>query len=183
MRNVILISVLALFVVGFSCNTLTDLQLAVQDIPVLAQEAQKIEGLVDPLSPDILLTQKISAAAVAGLQIIENALNAYQAAPSATTLQKLADAMDQVAAGLPQMLQGLTFVSANDALIVTSAVAAISTTLDILAANLPGVETSTARALRLSALGAKPAIPSPAKLRHNWNTGVCSLSPNHCPRF
>jgi|HubBroStandDraft_5_1064220.scaffolds.fasta_scaffold99350_2 hypothetical protein len=177
---------LAFTLTAWSCNTnwLTTVE---ADIPVIAQEAENILTLVDP--GDAQLAQTVGNAAVAGVKLVSDAVAAYNQNPNASTLQNVVAALNSVATDLPSTLNSVAgqFLNPTDLLIVTAAVDAIVTTLDIIASQISPTTVSTAAKLRLSKAKSKglptEKIPTAAQLKAQWNQNVCGISQAHCHPF
>jgi hypothetical protein len=180
--SLLLIPILVVMLGAWSCSvqqTQTWLQIAQSDLPVLSQEAVNILNLVNPA--DSAIAQQVSTAATVALTLITDAIAAYNVNPSATTLQAVAAAFDKAGSELSGLMQTLTFVNPTDELIVGAAVAAIVTTLDIIALQIPGSAPNAmkARFSRMSKSGTvKNSIPTPQQLKKNWNKNICSKGVN-----
>ena len=189
LTSLLLIPILVFVLGAWSCNNTpqTWLNLAQQDIPILAQEAVAIATLVAPGSPDIPLINQVSAAAVAGVTTVSDALAAYQANPNATTLQDVVAAIDKVSTDLPALLATLPFKDANTAAIITAAVDGIVVVLDIIVSQIPAQSSisaahKAARAARLKKAKAS-VIPTPAEIAAAWNLNVCHNDFTHCKKM
>ena len=171
---------------AWSCNS-TWLQIVQQDLPVLTKQATSIAQLVDPSGSDAKLATTVGSDAVSLIGLVSDAYAAYNQSPTADTLQKLRVALDTVGTKLPETLQSVAgqFSNPTDLLIVTAAVDAIVTTVDIIANQIPGATKSAARAAHLHKMKAAgrdvKKIPTADDLRKQWNSQVCSLAPGRCP--
>jgi hypothetical protein len=156
-------------------------------LPTLEAQAVNILQIADP--GDVALATKVGNGVSAALKLVTDAIVAYQANPTAGTLQNLSAAMDKAAADCPALLNGIQFSNPDVGLAIQAAVTAISVTLDVLAAQLPGTTPTPAAKARLRAAAKGQSLKgkslTPEALRLNWNATVCDAHPAvaHCPRM
>jgi hypothetical protein len=156
-------------------------------LPTLEAQAVNILQIADP--GDVALATQVGNGVSAALKLVTDAIIAYQANPTATTLQSLSAAMDKAATDCPALLNGIQFSNPDVGLAIQAAVTAISVTLDVLAAQLPGSTPTPAAKARLRAAAQGKSLKgkslTPEALRLNWNAAVCDAHPAvaHCPRM
>jgi hypothetical protein len=156
-------------------------------LPTLEAQAVNILQIADPA--DVALATQVGAGVTAGLKLVSDAVAAYQADPTATKLKALSAALDKVAADLPAILNGIQFANPEVGLAIQAAVTAISVSLDVLAAQLPGSTPTPAAKARMGVAAKGKSLKgkslTPETLRANWNAQVCDAHPAvaHCPRM
>ncbi len=151
------------------------IQVALNDLPVLLQMALNIASLVgtiqsgqSPSAAEIAAINNISAAAKTDLTLIQSLYNDYKANPSATTLQKIQDAISAADQELPGLLQAAHIMNAVLAARISAAVSLILTTIDSFAALIPAPIPGPVAASRR--LAAKPL--NAKQLKQAWLAAV-----------
>jgi hypothetical protein len=103
--------VLAIAIAATGCSAQW-INIALQDLPVLTQMALNIATLVSALASgqqastaDIAVIQNISAQASRDLNLLQTLYGEYKANPSASTLQKIQNAIADLNQNLPTLLQ------------------------------------------------------------------------------
>lgn len=153
------------------------------DIPLLNTEAVAIIQLVSP--GDVALAQRVSSSVLPILKTVKDAADAYQAANTASNLQKLVSALDAAGQDIPAVLNGLQFGDANTLPILEAALAGIVIVLDAVASQLPQTRSvgSAARQTRMASRNvpkAKQKVPSPSEVKAYWTSSVCPKA-RACP--
>jgi hypothetical protein len=187
-------AVMAMTLTAFSCNTLTIqawLSKANAILPALETQAQDVIQIADP--SDVALATHVSQGVSAALTLVTNAITAYSANPSASTLQNLSAALAAAGAALPAVLSNVTFANPDVGLAIEAAVTAISVSLDILAEELPVSSTPAVKSARRNRLIMAQSVHGQtltkgeltvSALNANWNHAVCDQHPiAHCPRL
>lgn len=154
------------------------IKVALADLPVLAQMALNIGGLVTTLesgkplsSSDAAAIQSVSNQAARDLQLLQTLYNEYQTAPSASTIQKIQNAISELDQNLPALLQATHVSDSVLSARVTAAVNLIVTTVNSFAALIPQpTGPATAKAIPHKTA----TVPHPADLKRQWNEQVCS---------
>jgi hypothetical protein len=152
---------------------------ALQDLPVLTQMALNIATLVSTLAAgqqasaaDTAVIQNISAQASRDLNLLQTLYNEYKATPSATTLQKLQNAISDLNQNLPTMLQSAHISNATLSARIAAAVNLILTTVNSFAALMPQAAPATARK------GLSSPLFHAKDLKKQWNQQVCAPTGN-----
>jgi hypothetical protein len=177
-RLVTLLS-LTLLVTGCSAQWI---KVALADLPVLVQMALNIGSLVTTLQSDSQLSsaeaaaiQNISSQASRDLNLLQTLYNQYKASPSATTIQKIQNAIADINHNLPALLQAAHITDPVLAARVTAAVNLILTTVNSFAALIP----QSAGPLTAEKVTRKSTtVPRPMDLKKQWNQQVCGPSAN-----
>jgi hypothetical protein len=152
---------------------------ALQDLPVLMQMALNIATLVSTLAAgqqastaDTAVIQNISAQASRDLNLLQTLYSEYKASPSATTLQKIQNAISDLNQNLPVMLQSAHISNATLSARIAAAVNLILTTVNSFAALMPQSSAATSRKV--------PSAPllDAKDLKKQWNQQVCAPTGN-----
>jgi hypothetical protein len=154
------------------------IKVALADLPVLAQMALNIGGLVTTLqsgkplsSSDAAAIKSLSNKAAKDLQLLQTLYNEYQTTGSASTIQKIQNAIAEIDQNLPALLQATHVSDPVLSARVTAAVNLIVATVNSFAALIPQrAGTATAKAITHETA----AVPHPAELKKQWNEQVCS---------
>jgi hypothetical protein len=170
--------VLAIAIAATGCSAQW-INIALQDLPVLTQMALNIATLVSALASgqqastaDIAVIQNISAQASRDLNLLQTLYSEYKANPSATTLQKIQNAIADLNQNLPTLLQSAHVSNPTLSARITAAVNLILTTVNSFAALMPQSSPVTSRtAPTHSLLHAND-------LKKQWNQQVCSPTGN-----
>lgn len=175
--------VMVLTLSAWSCppkSASTWLNLANKLLPVAEQQAQAIIAIADPA--DAALAAQVSKGVSATLKAVTDAITAYTANPTASTLQNVAAAFDKASADLPAVLSNIQFSNVNVGLAIEAAVTAVSVGLDLIAAELP---VATKAKTKMKAGLAPHVAATPEALRAAWNANVCDANPSvkTCPRM
>jgi hypothetical protein len=122
---------------------------ALADLPVLTQMALNIAALVATLQTGKHLSpakglaiQKISAEAGKDLTLLQSLYNQYRANPSADTLQKIENLIQDTTQSLPELLQAAHISDSTLSVRITAAVNLILTTLNSFASLIPQASSS-----------------------------------------
>jgi hypothetical protein len=152
---------------------------ALQDLPVLTQMALNIATLVSTLAAgqqastaDAAVIQNISAQASRDMNLLQTLYSEYKASPSATTLQKIQNAISDLNQNLPVILQSAHISNATLSARIAAAVNLILTTVNSFAALMPQASAATSRKV--------PAAPllDAKNLKKQWNQQVCAPTGN-----
>ncbi len=143
--------VLAIAIAATGCSAQW-INIALQDLPVLTQMALNIATLVSALASgqqastaDIAVIQNISAQASRDLNLLQTLYSEYKANPSATTLQKIQNAIADLNQNLPTLLQSAHVSNPTLSARITAAVNLILTTVNSFAALMPQSSPVTSR--------------------------------------
>jgi hypothetical protein len=166
----ILALVLAVAMCGVGC---TDnwIKIAIADLPVLTQMALNIATLVTTLNgqsisaQDAQVVQNISAQASRDLSLLDTLYNQYKANPSAGTLAGIQNAITDLNASLPAILNAAHIANPTLSARIVAAVNLILTTVNSFAALLPSTGPKTAQAVTVK-------LPTPKDLKRAWNAQV-----------
>jgi len=166
--------VLAIAIAATGCSAQW-INIALQDLPVLTQMALNIATLVSALASgqqastaDIAVIQNISAQASRDLNLLQTLYGEYKANPSATTLQKIQNAIADLNQNLPTLLQSAHVSNPTLSARITAAVNLILTTVNSFAALMPQSSAVTARKTRTHSL------LHANDLKKQWNQQVCA---------
>jgi hypothetical protein len=166
--------VLAIAIAATGCSAQW-INIALQDLPVLTQMALNIATLVSALASgqqastaDIAVIQNISAQASRDLNLLQTLYGEYKANPSATTLQKIQNAIADLNQNLPTLLQSAHISNPTLSARITAAVNLILTTVNSFAALMPQSSAATARK------GPTHSLLHANDLKKQWNQQVCS---------
>jgi hypothetical protein len=170
--------VLAIAIAATGCSAQW-INIALQDLPVLTQMALNIATLVSALASgqqastaDIAVIQNISAQASRDLNLLQTLYSEYKANPSASTLQKIQNAIADLNQNLPTLLQSAHVSNPTLSARITAAVNLILTTVNSFAALMPQSSAATSRkAPTHSLLHAND-------LKKQWNQQVCAPTGN-----
>jgi hypothetical protein len=128
--------------------------------------------LLQVSTADIAVIQNISAQASRDLNLLQTLYSEYKANPSATTLQKIQNAIADLNQNLPTLLQSAHVSNPTLSARITAAVNLILTTVNSFAALMPQSSPVTSRtAPTHSLLHAND-------LKKQWNQQVCSPTGN-----
>ena len=173
----ILALALAIAIAATGCSAQW-INVALQDLPVLTQMALNIATLVSALAgqqastADVAVIQNISAQASRDLNLLQTLYAEYKASPSATTLQKIQNAISDLNQNLPTMLQSAHISNATLSARIAAAVNLILTTVNSFAALMPHPSAASSR-------GPTPAALLDARdLKKQWNQQVCAPTGN-----
>ena len=176
--KVFLALVLAIAIAATGCSAQW-INIALQDLPVLTQMALNIATLVSALASgqqastaDIAVIQNISAQSSRDLNLLQTLYSEYKANPSATTVQKIQNAIAELNQNLPTLLQSAHISNPTLSARITAAVNLILTTVNSFAALMPQSSAATARKTRTHSL------LHANDLKKQWNQQVCSPSGN-----
>ena len=172
--KIFLALVLAIAIAATGCSAQW-INIALQDLPVLTQMALNIATLVSALASgqqastaDIAVIQNISAQASRDLNLLQTLYGEYKAHPSATTLQKIQNAIADLNQNLPTLLQSAHISNPTLSARITAAVNLILTTVNSFAALMPQSSAAPSRkAPTHSLLHAND-------LKKQWNQQVCA---------
>ena len=116
--------------------------------------------------------QNISTQASKDLNLLQALYNQYKTAPSASTLQKIQNAIADMDQNLPALLQASHVADPVVAARITAGVNLILSTVDSFAALLPQVSAP----MRAQVAHGKTSIPHAQDLKKQWNQQVCAPS-------
>src|SRR6266567_8534276 len=109
--RIVLAFVLAIMIAATGCSAQC-INLALQDLPVLAQMALNVAMLASTLasgtqasSADVAVIQNISAQTSRDLNLLQTLYSEYKANPSSATLQKIQNVISDLNQNLPAVLQ------------------------------------------------------------------------------
>ena len=179
----ILALVLAITIAATGCSAQW-ISIALQDLPVLTQMALNIATIVSTLASgqqastaDVAVIENISAQASRDLNLLQTLYNEYKASPSATTLQKIQNAIADLNQNLPTLLQSAHISNATLSARITAAVNLILTTVNSFAALMPqsSAPQSSSRTLRKAT--SAPLLRA-KDLKKQWNHQVCAPTGN-----
>jgi hypothetical protein len=166
--------VLAIAIAATGCSAQW-INIALQDLPVLTQMALNIATLVSALASgqqastaDIAVIQNISAQASRDLNLLQTLYGEYKTNPSATTLQKIQNAIADLNQNLPTLLQSAHISNPMLSARITAAVNLILTTVNSFAALMPQSSAATSRKASLA-----PLLHA-KDLKKQWNQQVCA---------
>jgi hypothetical protein len=169
--------VLAITIATTGCSAQW-INIALQDLPVLTQMALNIATLVSALasgqqanSGDVAVVQNISAQASRDLNLLQSLYAEYKADPSATTLQKIQNAISDLNQNLPALLESAHLSNSSLAARITAAVNLILTTVNNFAALMPQSSPTTSQRLLI-------APPNAKQLKQQWNRQICATTGN-----
>ncbi len=169
--------VLAITIATTGCSAQW-INIALQDLPVLTQMALNIATLVSALasgqqanSGDVAVVQNISAQASRDLNLLQSLYAEYKADPSATTLQKIQNAISDLNQNLPALLESAHLSNSSLAARITAAVNLILTTVNNFAALMPQSSPTTSQRLLI-------APPNAKQLKQQWNQQICATTGN-----
>lgn len=152
------------------------ISVALADLPVLIQMALNIGTLVTTLqsgqqlsSADATAIQNIAAEASKDLNLLRTLYDAYQASPSADTLQKIQSAISDINQNLPALLQAAHVSDPVLATRVTAAVNLILSTVNSFAALIP----QNSASVSVQMTQRKVSVPHAKDLKKQWNQQVC----------
>ena len=172
--KIVLVVLLSAAMLATGCNA-DWISVALEDLPVLTQMALNIGTLVTTLqsgqqlsSSEAAAIQNISAQASHDLTLLQSLYNEYKQAPSATTVQKIQDAIASINQNLPALLQAAHISNAVLSAKVAAAVSLILTTVNSFALLIP--QSPAAAAAQVS--GEKQALPHAADLKKQWNQHI-----------
>src|ERR1700686_5424912 len=178
--KVFLALVLAIAIAATGCSAQW-INIALQDLPVLTQMALNIATLVSALASgqqastaDIAVIQNISAQASRDLNLLQTLYSEYKATPSASTLQKIQNAIADLNQNLPTLLQSAHIANPVLSARITAAVNLILTTVNSFAALMPQASTSPATSQKARA----KALPRAQDLKKQWNQQICAPTGN-----
>jgi hypothetical protein len=173
----LLAAVLAITTVTTGCSAQW-INIALQDLPVLTQMALNIATLVSALvsgqqanSGDVAVIQNISAQASRDLNLLQSLYADYKANPSATTLQKIQNAISDLNQNLPALLESAHISNPTLATRITAAVNLILSTVNNFAALMPQKAPTTSQKLLI-------APPNAKQLKQQWNQQICATTGN-----
>lgn len=156
------------------CST-SWIAVAEKDLPVVVNIAEVVAGIVTSLtgtaalSPVILAAiQEASNVFSAAMQALQDAIAAYQAAPSSTTLGKVVSAIDAVEADAPKVIQSIAQAPGNIVSIVTSAIGTAITLLSAIESLIPSAAPATVAAKRVQ-ITTKAKLPDSQTVKSNFN--------------
>jgi len=160
--------------------------IALADLPVLTQMALNIGTIVATLqsgkqiSPqDAAAIQNISAEASKDLNLLAALYDDYKTNPSAGALAKIQSVIRDISGNLPALLQAAHIGDPVLSARVAAAINLILTTVSSFAQLIPVGSSATQRAVTMKRtifLQQRPALPSPAQLRQQWNQQVCGAN-------
>ena len=162
MSRIVLSFVLSISLVATGCGAQW-ISVALADLPVLTQMALNLATLMSTLqtgkriSPaEALAIQNISAEASKDLTLLPSLYSQYKANPSADTLQKIENLIQDTSQSLPALVQA-AYIS-NPALSgrITAAVNLILTTVNSFAALIPKAASSSASSVVTASRVANP---------------------------
>jgi len=166
--------VLAIAIAATGCSAQW-INIALQDLPVLTQMALNIATLVSALASgqqastaDIAVIQNISAQASRDLNLLQTLYGEYKANPSATTLQKIQNAIADLNQNLPTLLQSAHVSNPTLSARITAAVNLILTTVNSFAALMPQSSAATSRKVP------PHSLLYANDLKKQWNQQVCA---------
>jgi hypothetical protein len=166
--------VLAIAIAATGCSAQW-INIALQDLPVLTQMALNIATLVSALASgqqastaDIAVIQNISAQASRDLNLLQTLYSEYKANPSATTLQKIQNAIADLNQNLPTLLQSAHISNPTLSARITAAVNLILTTVNSFGALMPQSSAATSRK------GPTRSLLHANDLKKQWNQQVCA---------
>jgi hypothetical protein len=184
-RKVILVIVVSISLVSTGCNAQW-ISVALADLPVLTQMALNIATLVGTLQSGKQLApneaaaiQNISSEASRDLNLLQSLYNEYKANPSASTLQKIRDAISAINLNLPALLRTTHISNPELSTRITAGVNLILTTVSSFAALIPqptGQRTIIAGAAKSPLKTISP--PNTNELKRSWAREVCSSTGN-----
>jgi len=177
----LLVMLLSLALLATGCSAQW-IKIALADLPVLVQMALNIGSLVTTLQSGNQLSatetaaiQNISSQASRDLNLLLTLYNQYKASPSATTVQKIQNAIADINHNLPALLQAAHITDPALSTRVTAAVNLILTTVNSFATLIP----QAAAPLTAEKLTRKStAVPRPGDLKKQWNQQICGPSVN-----
>jgi hypothetical protein len=179
MSRILLAVVLSISLVATGCSAQW-VSVALADLPVLTQMALNPAALVATLQSGKQLTpaealaiQNISAEASKDLTLLQSLYNSYKASPSADTLQKIENMIQDTNQELPALLQAAHISDTALSARITAAVNLILTTVSSFASLIPQVATAAPKTARRNTV-----IPQPKDLKRQWNQQVCAPSGN-----
>jgi hypothetical protein len=186
--KIALVIVLAAALLATGCNA-DWISVALEDLPVLTQMALNLGTVVSGLesgqqisAAEAAAIQNISAQASHDLNLLQSLCNEYKQNPSATTVQKIQDAIGDINQNLPAMLQAAHISNAVLSAKIAAGVSLILTTVNGFALLIP--QSSTAGAVvgiprlenRETWGTQKAALPHAADLKKHWNQHICGAS-------
>src|SRR5208337_1164593 len=176
--KIVLVVLLFAALLATGCNA-DWISVALEDLPVLTQMALNIGTVVTTLqsgqqfsAAEAAAIQNISAQASHDLNLLQSLYNEYKQNPSATTMQKIQDAIADINQNLPALLQAAHISNAVLAAKVAAAVSLILTTVNSFALLIP----QSSAAVAAQASGQKQALPHAADLKKQWNQHICGAS-------
>ena len=166
--------VLAIAIAATGCSAQW-INIALQDLPVLTQMALNIATLVSALASgqqastaDIAVIQNISAQASRDLNLLQTLYGEYKANPSATTLQKIQNAIADLNQNLPTLLQSAHISNPMLSARIAAAMNLILTTVNSFAALMPQSSAAT------SSKAPTHSLIHASDLKKQWNQQVCA---------
>jgi hypothetical protein len=179
--------VLSISLVATGCSAQW-ISVALADLPVLTQMALNLAALMSTLqtgkqiSPaEALAIQSISAEASKDLTLLQSLYSKYKANPSADTLQKIENLIQDTSQSLPALLQAAHISNPALSSRITAAVNLILTTVNSFAALIPRARSSpvTAASVAIPRTPRQSAVvPQPKDLKKQWNLQVCAPTGN-----
>ena len=175
--RIVLAFVLAIVIAATGCSAQW-INLALQDLPVLAQMALNVAMLASTLasgkqasSADVAVIQNISAQASRELNLLQTLYSEYKANPSAATLQKIQNVISGLNQNLPALLESAHLSNPTLSARIAAAVNLILTTVNSFAALIPQKSATTSQ--KTSA-----TLPIAKDLKKQWNQQVCAPTGN-----
>jgi hypothetical protein len=157
------------------------ISVALADLPVLAQMALNIAGLVASLQSVRQLNpaegaaiQNISAEAGKDLTLLQTLYNQYKANPNSSTLQQIENVIGDINQNLPALLRSAHISDPALSSRIAAAVDLILTTVSSFAALIPHTAALTARTVAAQSA----AVPRAQDLKKRWNRQVCAPTGN-----
>lgn len=178
--RMILAVVLSISLITTGCSAQW-ISVALADLPVLTQMALNIGALVSTLQSrkqltpsETLAIQNLSSEASKDLTLLQSLYNTYKTSPSADTLQKIENVIQETDQNLPALLQAAHISDPALSARITAGVNLILTTVSSFASLIPKAQVATPKIASLQS----GTIPSPADLKKQWNQQVCASSGN-----
>jgi hypothetical protein len=179
MSRIVLAAALSVSLITTGCSAQW-VSVALADLPVLTEMALNIAALAATLQSGRQLTpaetlaiQNISAEASKDLTLLQSLYNTYKASPSADTLQKIENLIQDTNQNLPALLQ---IAHINDPALSSRILAAVNlilTSVSSFASLIPQTSVALPKTARRNT-----EVPHPKDLKKQWNQQVCAPSGN-----
>jgi hypothetical protein len=179
MSRIVLAAALSVSLITTGCSAQW-VSVALADLPVLTEMALNIAALAATLQSGRQLTpaetlaiQNISAEASKDLTLLQSLYNTYKASPSADTLQKIENLIQDTNQNLPALLQ---VAHINDPALSSRILAAVNlilTSVSSFASLIPQTSAALPKTARRNT-----EVPHPKDLKKQWNQQVCAPSGN-----